>query len=132
MLISCGTTIKYQIYGGQPLSSENVAVLEEELPDKGRSWTILIDEEDVHAKRVNFWSLKSKNSRAFELLPGVHNIVVVTHETQVSSGPPLYQGYKLTEYVIYPYPPISMTFYAEKGHKYVVGGEINSSGQWTS
>ena len=124
MLISCGTTEKHKIYPGQAPAPENVAILEEDLSERGRCWTLLIDEEDVHEKPINFWSLKGKNSRAFEVLPGIHNIVVVTNETRGGGGGTYEKEYALS--------PVSMTFKAEGGHKYLIVGEVEGSGRWRS
>ncbi len=123
LLISCGTTEKHKIYPGQAPVPQNVAILEEDLPERGRCWTLLIDEEDVHAKAINFWSLKSQNSRAFEVLPGNHTVVVATNVTRGGGG---------THEKEYALSPVSMTFKAEGGHKYLIIGEVDGSGRWRS
>lgn len=125
---SCGSTGKYKMHSDPALSPDQISVLEEETPEIGRSWIILIDEEDVHEASVDFWTLKKTSSRSFELTPGIHHIVAVpayAHLLLEEKGPAntVVKGTLL-------YSPVRMTFHAEKGRKYLLGGEIDRNHRW--
>lgn len=127
--VSCGSTARYQLHSKDAAPPDQLAVLEEEIPDRGRVWTILIDKEDVHAARVNFWSIKGKNSRIFELLPGNHEIVAAIEYTlskETVKGIGVDSVYA-TEAL---YSPIRMVFLAERGKKYLIGGRMDKNYRW--